>query len=162
MKIIGNANLKSEFWSHNLWTNAINQLTNHRCEIRCIENIFSKSVPFHTILHIGSNSFNKCIKCNSVILRINRDVLFEFHLKFWNTASIGIPVRSLLKGRQTSKWFSCSTEKQLLDGVQIKHLYPFFLFSCPYIIWLSNVLFIINFFFEKHLVPLDTMEQLFH
>ena len=25
-----------------------------------------------------------------------RDVLFEFHLKFWNTASIGIPVRSLL------------------------------------------------------------------
>ena len=26
-----------------------------------------------------------------------RDVLFEFHLKFWNTASIGIPVRSLLK-----------------------------------------------------------------
>ena len=26
----------------------------------------------------------------------NRDVLFEFHLKFWNTSSIGIPVRSLL------------------------------------------------------------------
>ena len=26
----------------------------------------------------------------------HRDVLFEFHLKFWNTASIGIPVRSLL------------------------------------------------------------------
>ena len=25
-----------------------------------------------------------------------RDVLFEFHLKLWNTASIGIPVRSLL------------------------------------------------------------------
>ena len=25
-----------------------------------------------------------------------RDVLFEFHLKFWNTASIGIQVRSLL------------------------------------------------------------------
>ena len=25
-----------------------------------------------------------------------RDVLFEFHLKFWNTASIGILVRSLL------------------------------------------------------------------
>ena len=30
------------------------------------------------------------------------NVLFEFHLKFCNTASIGIPVRSLLKGRQTS------------------------------------------------------------
>ena len=25
-----------------------------------------------------------------------RDVLFEFHLKFWNTASIDIPARSLL------------------------------------------------------------------
>ena len=25
-----------------------------------------------------------------------RDVLFEFHLKFWNNASIGIPVRRLL------------------------------------------------------------------
>ena len=33
-----------------------------------------------------------------------RGVLFEFHPKFWNTASIGIPVRSLLFGRQTSKW----------------------------------------------------------
>ena len=30
------------------------------------------------------------------------DVLFEFHLKFWNTTSIGIPARSLLGGRQTS------------------------------------------------------------
>ena len=28
--------------------------------------------------------------------KANRDVLFEFHLKFWNTASIGIPDRSLL------------------------------------------------------------------
>ena len=27
---------------------------------------------------------------------IYRDVLFEFHLKFWNNASIGIPVKSLL------------------------------------------------------------------
>ena len=25
-----------------------------------------------------------------------RDVLFEFHLKFWNTACIGIPARNLL------------------------------------------------------------------
>ena len=31
-------------------------------------------------------------KCN--IFRRVRDVLFEFQLKFWNTASIGIPVRS--------------------------------------------------------------------
>ena len=30
----------------------------------------------------------------SVIIKMHRDVLFEFHLKFWNTISIGIPVRS--------------------------------------------------------------------
>ena len=30
------------------------------------------------------------------LLLLFRDVLFEFHLKFWNTASIGIPARSLL------------------------------------------------------------------
>ena len=29
-------------------------------------------------------------------IKVFRDVLFEFHLKFWNTASIVIPVRSLL------------------------------------------------------------------
>ena len=40
-----------------------------------------------------------------------RGVLFEFHLKFWNTASIGIPAISLLKGRQTSNWNTCSTKK---------------------------------------------------
>ena len=27
--------------------------------------------------------------------KLYRDVLFEFHLKFWNTASIGIPDRLL-------------------------------------------------------------------
>ena len=26
----------------------------------------------------------------------SREVLFEFHLQFWNSASIGIPVRCLL------------------------------------------------------------------
>ena len=44
----------------------------------------------------------------AINLELNRDVLFEFHLKFWNTGSIGIPVRSLLCGRQTSSWSSCS------------------------------------------------------
>ena len=34
---------------------------------------------------------------NCLELFLCRDALFEFHLKFWNTASIGIPVRSLLK-----------------------------------------------------------------
>ena len=42
----------------------------------------------------------------------NRDVLYEFHLKFWNTASIGIPVRRLLTGLTaqqkgtTAQWYS--------------------------------------------------------
>ena len=44
----------------------------------------------------------------------SRDVLFEFHL-FWNTASIGIPVRSLLSGLPaqqkgtTAQWHSNKT-----------------------------------------------------
>ena len=40
------------------------------------------------------------------------DVLFVFHLKFWNTASIGIPVRSLLLNKK----------EQLLNGIKMKHL----------------------------------------
>ena len=38
-------------------------------------------------------------KKHLVFVQIPRDVLFELHLKFLN---IGIPARSLLKGRQTS------------------------------------------------------------
>ena len=30
------------------------------------------------------------------VFLFHRDVLFEFHLKFWNTTSIDVPVRSLL------------------------------------------------------------------
>ena len=54
---------------------------------------------------------------------IYRDVLFEFHLKFWNTISIGIlfevyyRVDSLLTGLKAHK------REQLLNGNQIKHLY---------------------------------------
>ena len=42
-----------------------------------------------------------------------RDVLFEFHLKFWNYTSIGILVRSLVyyKVRQSFNWSTCSTER---------------------------------------------------
>ena len=43
---------------------------------------------------------------------LSRDVLFEFHLKVWNTASIGIPVRSLLLNKK----------EQLLNGIKMKHL----------------------------------------
>ena len=41
---------------------------------------------------------------NDLVWSVSKDVLFEFHLKFGNIASIGIPVKSLLKGRQTSNW----------------------------------------------------------
>ena len=58
------------------------------------------------------------------VLLVHRDVFFEFHPKFWNTAIIGIPVRSLLKSRQTFYWSNCSTKKEQLDNIQIKHLYP--------------------------------------
>ena len=51
----------------------------------------------------------KELNWNHDFLLWDRDVLFEFHLKFWNTASIGIPVRSL--GRQTSNWSYCSTKR---------------------------------------------------
>ena len=46
----------------------------------------------------------------NIDIYIYRDVLFEFHLNFFNTASIGIPVRSLLEGRQSSNWYNCSTK----------------------------------------------------
>ena len=42
-------------------------------------------------------------------------MLFEFHLKFWNTASIGIPVDRLLTGQTaqqkgiTARWYSNKT-----------------------------------------------------
>ena len=39
---------------------------------------------------------------------ITRVILILFHLKFQNTGSISIPVRSLLQGRQTSYWSHCS------------------------------------------------------
>ena len=45
---------------------------------------------------IEARDDNKIEKGNRYKIQYSRDVLFEFHLKFWNTASIVIPVRSLL------------------------------------------------------------------
>ena len=44
----------------------------------------------------ASEGKNLIIQLSTLGLSTLRDVLFEFHLKFWNTGSIGIPVRSLL------------------------------------------------------------------
>ena len=63
---------------------------------------------------------------------IHRVVLFELHLKFWNTASIGIPTISLhkvdrlptgLTAQQkgtTARWYSNKTS--LVVGIQIDPL----------------------------------------
>ena len=54
------------------------------------------------IFHSWRNqTFNRqtmqCVdKCHALFNNKTRDVLFKFHLKFWNTTSIGIPARSLL------------------------------------------------------------------
>ena len=47
---------------------------------------------FSQIYHI---TFKGRYAVYSVILPFHREVFFEFHLKFWNTASIDIPARSL-------------------------------------------------------------------
>ena len=62
------------------------------------------------------NKIESWLKMNNVIRKsilefLTRNVLFEFHLKFWNTTSIGIPVRSLLWGWQTSNWSNGSTKR---------------------------------------------------
>ena len=36
--------------------------------------------------------FKKIEGLRFIVAKWNRDVLFEFYLKFWNTASIGFPV----------------------------------------------------------------------
>ena len=73
----------------------------------------------------GSLGINilKFIYCLFLNLFVLRDVLFEFYLKFWNTASIVLvfqlevyyKVDRLLTGLSAQK-------EQLLDGIQIKHL----------------------------------------
>ena len=59
---------------------------------------------------------------------MNRDVSFEFHLKFWNTVSIGIPARSLdrlLTGltaqpkETTAQWYSNKTSLYIFGGMTI-------------------------------------------
>ena len=52
-----------------------------------------------------------CLVKTQMHMYLCREVLFEFHLKFWNTTNIGIPVRSLLWGRPTCNWSNCSTKR---------------------------------------------------
>ena len=68
----------------------------------------------HTYIHTGSGSLTSYRTWKEI-----RDVLFEFHFKFWNTASNGIPVRSLLYRRQTSIRSGCSHWRRY----QCVHLY---------------------------------------
>ena len=52
--------------------------------------------------------FSRFLVFNSTIYR---DVLIEFHLKFWNTASIGIPVKSLVYNK-ADRLLTCLTAQQ--------------------------------------------------
>ena len=47
-------------------------------------------------LKLFTGTYVVCRSQNTTDIIAGIDVLFEFHLKFWNTTSIGIPVRSLL------------------------------------------------------------------
>ena len=57
----------------------------------------------------------------------SRGVLFEFHLKFWNTNSIGIPVRSNIMYKVDRLLTGLTVQQkgttELLDGILIKQLY---------------------------------------
>ena len=64
---------------------------------------------------------------------LNRDVLFEFRLKFWNTANMGVPARSLQQGRQTglsaqqkgttARWYSNKTSLHILELTEERLFY---------------------------------------
>ena len=79
------------------------------CHFLSIQKIQEKRLSFNlfNILHYTLNIL--CLKqlTQSMLIGkskvlISRVILLLFHLKFWNTGSISIPVRSLLQGRQTS------------------------------------------------------------
>ena len=67
------------------------------------------------------------IKYFFLLYLIDRLILLLFHFKFWNTTSIGIPVRSPLQGRLTSNWFLMSAfpfqnyQKILCLTLAVKH-----------------------------------------
>ena len=63
--------------------------------------------------------FGICFEYTQYIVSKKNNVEM-YYLNSTLTASIGIPVISLLKGRQTSNWSNCSTK--LLNAFQIKHL----------------------------------------
>ena len=66
--------------------------TRHAVEIK-LPLDFRMRFDVNLKIMISMGNHNVCTELDN---KIYRDVLFEFHLKFWNTASIGIPVRSLL------------------------------------------------------------------
>ena len=63
-----------------------------------------------------------------------RDVLFEFHLKFWNTTSICIPVLTGLTAQQkgtTARWYSNKTS---LSSLKYNNIFKFSL----HIVWVKG------------------------
>ena len=65
---------------------------------------FSVGDQYQSLIALGHNMVSRT------------DVLFEFHLKFWNTTRNGISVRSLLLDRQTSNWSNCSSKRNNISS----------------------------------------------
>ena len=92
-----------------------------------LKNVFRISPPFNVIKNSLENLFitdnNEEKKKNQKLGRKGRVILLLEHHKFFNHASIGIPVRSLLQVRLLTHLNAQQIETApLLDGIQIKQL----------------------------------------
>ena len=65
-------------------------------EFRLATNQDARSSMSQELENILRSCPGRCCQTNKIRIFESRDVLFEFHLKYWNTASIDIPARSLL------------------------------------------------------------------
>ena len=72
---------------------------------------FSQLKGMAKIRHKYYLSFYLTLSLSLCLFVYCRDVLFEFRLKFWNTASNGIPVRLLTAQHRvtTARWYSNKT-----------------------------------------------------
>ena len=64
--------------------------------LRTIQTTITIPDDFQRAFMTEIEQFQVSLKEIKVVINEYRGVLFEFHHKFWNTASIGIPARSLL------------------------------------------------------------------
>ena len=82
------------------------EMANSLLEIKTSLAKMENTCPSNAFSFIASYIFYKFNKYINMDILRPRDILFEFHLKFWNTASIVIPVRSLLSQLSTVRSLS--------------------------------------------------------